>query len=155
MDVLCTNSTATAQLTCYRKLCEGCCWPVWNLLHAEHTQLSQLNDSSAPAQQVPWNFPPSSLTVRALHSSLTASSSHPLLQKRLTTKICVLLPAHCLQQPPSYNELLLLASQICTQAVCRRVSSSKPLLYFLHGQETSLFLPVANPDKYVSIIMTS
>lgn len=87
VDVFWINSIATVQLTSYRKLCHGCYWPVWNLLHAEHTQLSQLNDSSAPAQQVLWNFPPSSPTVHALHHSLMASSSHSLLQKLFTTNI--------------------------------------------------------------------
>lgn len=87
VDVLWTNSTATVQLTCYRKLCDSCYWPVWNLLHTEHTHLPRLNDSSAPAQQVLGNFPPSSLTVHVLHSSLMASSSHSLLQKLLTTNI--------------------------------------------------------------------
>lgn len=43
---------------------------------------------TAPAQQVPWNFPPSSLTARVLHSSPMASSSHSLLEKLLTNSTC-------------------------------------------------------------------
>lgn len=51
LSALWINSTGIAQLTCYRKVCKGCYWPAWNLLHAEHMQLSALKCSNP---QSPW-----------------------------------------------------------------------------------------------------
>lgn len=120
VHVLWINSTATVQLKCYREFCEGC-YGLSETFSMLNTQLSQLNDSSAPAQHFLRNFSPSSLTDCVLHSSLMASGSHSLLQKLLTTNFCGTF-ASCLQQPPGCNELFLLLSQIRTQAVCGRVS---------------------------------
>lgn len=130
VDVLWISSTATVQLTCYRKLCEGCCWPVWNL-HTEHTQLSQLNDSSAPAQQVLWNFPPSSLTVKcspqlphgskfSFSSSKTPHNQHLWYFHQLT--VCSSLLA--------INELFLLLPQIHTSSLQKSLFLQTTALFF-------------------------
>lgn len=51
VNALWKNSTGIAQLTCYRKVCEGCYWPAWNLLHAEHEHLKA---ESCVSPQSPW-----------------------------------------------------------------------------------------------------